>query len=412
MSDLYCGELLKFLKQQIENVVFAKEQAGLVYFEVANYPHLLNVCGRNHLEQILNLIQEVFERDFYKNNVFKVACDSFLVIILAQKREDFESIVESLHKKIEFLNVGNNSFPNIHIVDAIGVAEFSGGHEDVLEVFDQAYIACKLSRFDSFHSRYCLNYNNINCLTGYYDKLKSAAFFKQAILENRIVLAYQPVVNAKSGEIDYHECLMRIKNGDDSIISCGKYIEIAEELGFINLVDELIIDLVYKELLGNKDLKLSFNISGYGVDNDNVIFKLRKYFSNQDIAKRTIVEITETALQRDLKKSAFFISSIRDLGCMVALDDFGAGNSSFQQLLTFPLDIIKIDGSYVKEIFVNKYANLFVHMVVEMASKFNLKTVAEYVESGDIAKALIDMGVDCLQGNYLSPALNNKSWDV
>lgn len=117
-----------------------------------------------------------------------------------------------------------------------------------------------------------------------------------------------------------------------------------------------------------------------------------------DLAERLIVEVTETAAMQDLDESARFVASVRDLGCKVALDDFGAGYSSFRHLKTLTVDYVKIDGSYVSDIAANTDNQLFIRTLLDLAEGFGLKTIAECVESEAEATLLAEHGVTYLQG--------------
>jgi EAL domain-containing protein (putative c-di-GMP-specific phosphodiesterase class I) len=101
---------------------------------------------------------------------------------------------------------------------------------------------------------------------------------------------------------------------------------------------------------------------------------------------------------------------MQELGCSIALDDFGAGFTSLAQLKHLPVDVIKIDGSYVRDIVYNPESRLFVKTLLDFSRNFGLKTIAEFVENVEIANLLTEMGVDYMQGNYFSPATAKRSW--
>jgi EAL domain-containing protein (putative c-di-GMP-specific phosphodiesterase class I) len=207
-----------------------------------------------------------------------------------------------------------------------------------------------------------------------------------------------------------YECLLRIEEYDGSIKSAGPYIPAVEEMGFMEEVDTIVLKKVYSDLKNNPNIVLSFNVSNYTVENGNLLPLLEEMMQDYDIASRVIVEITETGVQRNLNKVAYFIAILQGLGCKVALDDFGAGYTSFKQLKALPVDIIKIDGSFIQNMSTNADNRLFVEMLLKFTKNFGLTTIAEYVETGDVAKTLMEMEVNYLQGYYFSPAVNYKPW--
>ncbi|HUB84125.1 MAG TPA: EAL domain-containing protein, partial [Rhizomicrobium sp.] len=129
--------------------------------------------------------------------------------------------------------------------------------------------------------------------------------------------------------------------------------------------------------------------------------------ANQQVAKRIIVELTETAALNDFEESARFVSNLREMGCKVAIDDFGAGYTSFRNLQMLHVDMVKIDGSYVKGLVQSPDNQIFVRTLIDLAKNFKLKTVAEWVGSDEEAALLEEMGVDYFQGfHFGEPVLD------
>jgi EAL domain-containing protein (putative c-di-GMP-specific phosphodiesterase class I) len=129
-----------------------------------------------------------------------------------------------------------------------------------------------------------------------------------------------------------------------------------------------------------------------------------------DIASRLIIEITETAAHRDMRRTAYFVASMQEMGCTVALDDFGSGYTSFRQLKALSVDMVKIDGSFVKDMTENSDNHFFVKTLLDFTRCFGLESVAEFVETGETAKALMELGVDYQQGYYFGKPENFRSW--
>jgi EAL domain-containing protein (putative c-di-GMP-specific phosphodiesterase class I) len=135
-----------------------------------------------------------------------------------------------------------------------------------------------------------------------------------------------------------------------------------------------------------------------------------KELFDEEIAKRITFEITETAAQKDLRKTAYFTAAIQALGSEVSLDDFGVGFTSFRQLRSLSINSIKIDGSFVLGLEENKENLIFIRSLIDFGKSYGLKTVAECVENGEVAKKLIDLGVDYMQGYYFGAPEVKKPW--
>jgi EAL domain-containing protein (putative c-di-GMP-specific phosphodiesterase class I) len=171
-----------------------------------------------------------------------------------------------------------------------------------------------------------------------------------------------------------------------------------------------VLNSVLEELRRNPSVKFGVNLSNSTIQNGEWLSMALTLIENSGVASRLTLEITETVEQRDTKKVIRFVTSMQELGCSIALDDFGAGFTSLAQLKHLPVDVIKIDGSYVRDIVYNPESRLFVKTLLDFSRNFGLKTIAEFVENVEIANLLTEMGVDYMQGNYFSPATAKRSW--
>ncbi len=223
-----------------------------------------------------------------------------------------------------------------------------------------------------------------------------------ALNERRICLAYQPVVSSVTGETMMHECLIRLVQPDGSIAAAGNFVPIAEKLGLIGLLDFRAMELTMETLRAYPDVKLSLNVSGRTTSDhmwlDTLVSQLR---ADRSLASRLIVEITETVAIQEIEGSAEFVRTLRKLGCQVAIDDFGAGYTSFRNLKAIEVDLVKIDGSFVQDLVTNQDNQFFIRTLVELAHNFNLPTVAEWVGNAEEVAMLRDFGVEYLQGFFL-----------
>ncbi|HEX7775304.1 MAG TPA: GGDEF and EAL domain-containing protein [Parvibaculum sp.] len=223
-----------------------------------------------------------------------------------------------------------------------------------------------------------------------------------ALNDKRICLAYQPVVSSVTGEVMMHECLIRLEQPDGSIAAAGNFVPIAEKLGLIGLLDFRAMELTMETLRAHPDVKLSLNVSGRTTSDrmwlDTLMAQLR---ADRSLASRLIVEITETVALQEIEGSAEFVKTLRDLGCQVAIDDFGAGYTSFRNLKTIEVDLVKIDGSFVQDLATNQDNQFFVRTLVDLAHNFNLPIIAEWVGNAEEVAMLRDFGVEYLQGFFL-----------
>lgn len=241
--------------------------------------------------------------------------------------------------------------------------------------------------------------------------LETANMLTAAMEENRFRLAFQPIIDSKTGKVAHYEALLRLYSRDGKISSAGTLIPIAERMGLVHLLDELTLEMVVREVRADPHVMMAFNVSNHTTRSLGWMRKLKQYLSETpDIATRMICEITETAAHRDLNQVAHFCSEVQGLGVWVALDDFGSGYTSFRQLKELSVDIVKIDGSFIKDLTDNVDNRFFVKTLLDFTQGFGLKSVAEFVENGETAKMLMELGVDYLQGYYFGKPENIRRW--
>jgi diguanylate cyclase (GGDEF)-like protein len=237
----------------------------------------------------------------------------------------------------------------------------------------------------------------------------------QALKDGRLRLAYQPIVHARSRRVSHYECLLRMIRPDGTVASAGQFVPAAEQMGIVHLVDRFALEATIAQLRAHPDLTLAVNVSGTAAGDPAWLQSFVDYVrAERAVARRLIVELTETAALHHFEENARFVSQLRELGARVAIDDFGAGYTSFRNLQMLHVDTVKIDGSYVKNLAESPENQVFVRTLVGLARSFDIKTVAEWVGSDDDAALLQQFGVDYFQGFHfgepeLEPAWAQKS---
>jgi len=235
-----------------------------------------------------------------------------------------------------------------------------------------------------------------------------------ALKEGHIHLVFQPIVHAGSNEVAFHEALVRLHAPDGTSIEAVDFVSVAQRLGLIRLVDHHALDLALKVLIEHPQARFSLNVSNETACDPEWLSKLANGIQmHSDIADRLIVEITESHAAESLEEAQNFIGSIKDLGCKVALDDFGAGFTSFRNLKNLPFDVIKVDGQFVDNLATSNENQCFIRALTDLSKLFNAKIVVEWVEDVETGKLLASWGVDYLQGYaFGKPTTNPWSDDV
>ncbi len=220
-------------------------------------------------------------------------------------------------------------------------------------------------------------------------------------LENcNIVSYFQPIINNKTKTIEKYESLVRLIDEEGNVLSPYKFLSVAKKGTYYNKVTQRVLENSFK-MLKSVSTELSINLSTLDIEKEETrehIFKLLEEYKID--RHRLIFELLEDESAKDFRSIKKFIKKVKSLGVSIAIDDFGAGYSNFERLLEFEPDILKIDGSLIKNIINDKYSKNVVETIVTFAKKQQILTVAEYVESKEIFDYLNSIGVDYSQGYY------------
>lgn len=234
-----------------------------------------------------------------------------------------------------------------------------------------------------------------------------------ALNERRIKLAYEPVVSAVSRQRAFHECLVRMDQGDGQVLLAPDIVPVAERLGLIRLVDHRVLELVVAELAAAPDVSLSLNISPDTTMDPDWWAGIESLMqAHPGVAERLIVEITETVAIQDIDDVRGFVTRLKNFGSRIAIDDFGAGYTSFRNLRKLGVDIVKIDGAFVQNITHSADDRAFVQTLIDLARRLDIKTVAEWVQDEEAASMLRDWGCDYIQGRLIGLASAERPWGV
>lgn len=225
-----------------------------------------------------------------------------------------------------------------------------------------------------------------------------------ALDQRRIVPARQAVVDAVTRQPAFHEVLLRVMLPDGSEAGAARFVPAAEKAGLIEAVDHRMLELVTTRMAAEPELRVALNISPRTLASRGWLSSLAaRLGACPGVAERLIVEITETAAIEDPAATRATLDAMKALGVLIAIDDFGAGHTSFRHLRNFPVDLVKIDGAFVQNLAHSSDDRFFVRTLVDLAQHLGIATVAEWVENEDTARLLAQWGVDYLQGEHIAP---------
>jgi diguanylate cyclase (GGDEF)-like protein len=232
-----------------------------------------------------------------------------------------------------------------------------------------------------------------------------------ALNERRIFLAYETVAKTVNRQPAFYECLMRVRRTDGSLLGAGEVIPVAERLGLVRLLDHRVLELVVDEMVATPALQASVNVSPGSTTDPNWWTGLGSLLrAHSGVAERLIIEITESAAIHDIDETRGFVARVKDFGCRIAIDDFGAGYTSFRNLRKLGVDIVKVDGAFVQNMIRSDDDRAFVQTLIDLGKRLNLATVAEWVQDEETARLLQSWGCDYIQGALIGLASTERPW--
>ncbi|KKJ77854.1 hypothetical protein WH95_05360 [Kiloniella litopenaei] len=341
--------------------------------------------------------------------VGRLGGDRFGVIMSVASHEEADTIADRILQTVRETPFEIND-ERIYVTVSVGFVDFPEQTKTSFDAFAKAESALLDAKSNG---RDCVKPYELTVeqCENYRTSMIIGEEVKLALKEDRIALAYQPIVDSETHELVLVEALLRMFDRDGQIVPAGRFIPVVEQLGMMRVIDRRVLELALEDLARYPNITMSLNISGLTASDRSWLRALSsRVKSRPDIAKRLIVEITETAALHDLEESARFVSAVRQLGCKVAIDDFGAGYTTFRHLKTLTVDIIKIDGSFIAGILDNEENQIFVRNLLGLAKALNHTTIAEFVETAEEAEFLSREGIDLLQGFYFGQPEIKPDW--
>jgi PAS domain S-box-containing protein len=237
------------------------------------------------------------------------------------------------------------------------------------------------------------------------EKLAWVERIQHALTEDRFVLYAQPIIDLRTGALVQRELLIRMLPPEDAgvgagLIAPGSFLPVAEEYGLINEIDRWVIDRAAE--LASMARPVEINVSARSISSPGLLAHIEHVIERTGADPgKMVFEITETTLVSDEPAARAFVEGLHALGCKVALDDFGTGYGGFTYLKQLPVDFLKIDIEFVRDVLTNSASRNVVQAIVNLAAGFGLKTVAEGVEDAETLDLLRELGADCAQGYHV-----------
>ena len=377
---------------------------ALVVFNIDNFQTINNFYGYIVGDFVIEQVGKYLLENIPEYHIYKLSGDEFAFII--DKNIGFyelKEFLENLYIRLRSIVV---TYQDIDIYIDFTLA--SSINKDNKNIFSNVSMALKYAKekgekFWIYEDR--MNFENI-----YERNLKLSSVVREAIENLRIVPYFQAIVDSKTFEIKKYECLARLIDKNEKILSPNLFIPIAKKIKVYNIVTKTIIDKSFAAF-EDSEYDFSINLAIEDIMCSEIFNFIVEKLKNSKASHRVIFELLESDAIEDYKKVDRFISEVKRYGAKIAIDDFGSGYSNFSYLTRVNVDIIKIDGTLIQSIDIDKNAFTVVETIVDFAKKLGIQTVAEYVHSSIIMDIVKNLGVDFSQGFYIDePSIAPKKF--
>jgi len=383
-----------------------QQEGALIFLNLDRFSLVNELEGFDVGDRLLIEIVAIIRKIIFKDDLFaRIGSDEFCLFLdnkTAKETKQFAERVRASVDEFKFSSGGVCYSTSL----SIGIASVNTVTADYHpnDLISKARQACRMAKE---HGRNMVwSYNETDTKVQERNKdLYWVPLIKKALLEKKFFLVFQPVVYLDNGKISHYEVLIRMRGLQNEVISPSDFIPVAERMGLIHSIDQWVVESAIDflaKLPETSKISLAINLSSVAFQDDSLLPILKEKLSFTWVdASRLTFEITETAAVENFEQTRKMIAEIRSLGCQFALDDFGAGFCSFNYLKTFPVDFVKIDGQFIRNLINDETDQVLVKSMAEIASNLGKKTIAEFVETPEVIAKLKELGIDMAQGYIL-----------
>ncbi|MCG3654318.1 EAL domain-containing protein [Aliarcobacter butzleri] len=345
--------------------------------------------GDNVLKIVARKIEELLiDKENYK--VYRDHSDTFCIVAQNEDRDKFIKNIDEISKTIAKVPIVIKS--RELYVQLSYVFSFES-KENLLET------ANIIKRYSQANKNIIIYDKALELEKDYEKNIFWTLKIKKALDEDKIVPYFQPIYNLKTNKIEKYEALVRLIDGNN-VISPYYFLDISKKSKQYLQLTKTMIQKTF-DYFRDKDFEFSINLTFEDIKSEYISSFIIELLKEYKIGHRVVFEIVESEEIDNFRKINEFFVTIREYGCKIAIDDFGSGYSNFEYLAKLNVDYIKIDGSLIKDILINKSSQNIVSMLVNFAKGQNVKTIAEFVSNKDILNKVRELGIDYVQGYYI-----------
>lgn len=393
-----------FMEKALKRTV-AKAKRGnksaLLVIDVDNFKLVNDTFAHAFGDRVLIFLVSLLKNYMREEDLLaRLSGDEFALLLEGSSLEEAKQIAEKIRGDIDDQEFYLDKQIAINLTVSIGVVLIDGklSYQKVLSLADIGLNTAK----NTGRNKVVFVESDEGIITSYTEKNQIISLIKNALRENRFILFFQPIIRIADGSVNHYESLIRLKDNNGELMLPHTFIPVAEQFGLMPQIDRWVFRAALQFLQANPNIKLFMNISGQSLGDNDLLLDITKGILESGINPERIgFEITETAAVKDLVQAECWINQLKDVGCSFALDDFGSGFSSFSYLRFLPVDYLKIDGSFVRNLEKDQVLRSLVQAISSVANSLGKETIAGFVENESILEILADLGISYGQGYHL-----------
>ena len=391
------------LERAVHRVKRGGQSCALLYFDLDNFKYINDTLGHAAGDQLLIEIAAVMNKRARKSDIIaRLGGDEFTILLYDTRAENAPAVAESFRKVLSDYQFIYKK-ERVNIGCSIGVALLTVETESAAQALSHADIGCHLAKLGGRNRVHVFSSADQPSITNMALDMGWSQRIKEAIAGNLFTLACQPIFDTRNMEIESYEVLIRLRAENGEYILPGGFLPSAERFGLAVDVDKWVIlhaiDTLAEQRKQLPNLRFAINLSGPTLSDSTLYALITERLKVTGLEPSALTfEVTETVAISDINLAAGFLTKMRALGCLTALDDFGSGFSSFAYLRDLPVDLVKIDGHFVKNMADNPVDQAMVKAMNDIIHTLGKRTVAEWVETEEASQLLVSFGVDYVQG--------------
>ena len=388
------------LEQAIDEATHNNKMHSLCYMDLDQFKAVNDSCGHAAGDELLKQLSSIINSKNRGGDTFaRLGGDEFGLLLVGCPVEKALLIAEEIRKTVENYRFhwDNKTFKVGISIGIVTINKTSGSIKDIQSAADTA---CYMAKEEG-RNRVHIYKTDSSAITKHADETNWLNRINNALDNNQFVLYFQKIASLKNTSHEHYEVLIRMLDKNGTTIPPNSFIPAAERFDIMSSVDSWVIKntLMIMQIKKYKDIVFSINLSGQSLSDSKFMGNCISQVENSKVNPNQICfEITETAMIANLSNAISSASILRDLGCKIALDDFGSGLSSFSYLKNLPVDYLKIDGSLIKDMENDPVNITMVKSIIHIGHSMGLETIAEYVENDAILNILADLKIDFVQG--------------